>query len=305
MTKVAVVSTVKAPLAQLKEYVSHTISIGMDRVCLFFDDPSDEAAQYFTDMPNVEVVLCSDEHWKNGLGERPVEHQKRQVFNINFAADRLKQDGFEWLISIDCDELLYPKRPLHRILEETTADALRFPILEAVSERLTYDSIFSPEIFKKVPMRGQGRLARLLGCRKAFFGGQYFRGHSASKMAVRMTDKVVEIGIHWPTKTREELTIERPNDLILLHFDCVGYDNWHQKWNNILQSYGPVPNPHHPPFRQKQFMLFCGAAEKGGDEAIRELYLELHTIPEKEKRVLRMLGLMTSMDLNDAYRERA
>ena len=40
MTKVAIISTVRAPLNELKMFINYHLNIGVDEIILFFDDPS-------------------------------------------------------------------------------------------------------------------------------------------------------------------------------------------------------------------------------------------------------------------------
>ena len=294
LPKVAVVSTVKTPLDELRPFVEHYRHIGVDRFFLFFDDGEDSAYDAF-DYPDWLIkTRCTQAYWDEADAGRPETIERRQEVNATRALEAARADGFEWIIHIDNDELIHALQPLQQVLAQAQGDVLRFAAREAVSDQEDYDSIFEPTLFKvpvgRWPMLG----ARLLGCRRALYLGRYFRGHLTSKAAVRISDRIVDLGIHGPDTCPDDLRITATDQLVLLHYDCIGFDNWRRKWSR--RTDGSATAQYLGGNRLKQMQAFA-AAESQGEAALRTLYRRLHVIPPYEQAVLRRLGMLEQIKL--------
>jgi len=297
MSRIAVISTVRTPLAELRMFVHHHLEVGVDRVILYFDDPADEALPEFCGYGRVTTIACTDEYWKNRGTLRPKAIEQRQITNVNHGMTLARGSGCRWAVHIDSDELIAPVVDLKHVLDGCEADVLRFEMFEAVSERAAYPHIFAPTLFKAKPRRRQQILAKLLGCNRSFFQGQYFRGHNTSKRAFALNGKVSEAGIHGPIQANEDAVWKATRAIRLLHYDCVGFDNWRTKWSRRLDGTGYASQIR--PHRAEQFRLFREAFEQGEEELLC-LYERLYLIPWSEKLVLRALGLLKTITLNPA-----
>lgn len=245
---------------------------------------------------NVISVACDEEYWKCNAESRPLSIQERQDININNGAKIVHQNdrNIEWLCHIDSDELLFLQNNDSSFLKRDKVDAFRMEVMEAVSERLSYEHIFSPNRFKVNVGKRRLRLARKLGCKKAIYDKEYFRGHTSSKMFVRITDNVVRYGIHGPSEVLVPLNVQELNEISLLHFDCVGFDAWHSKWIKRIDGSGKAMRMRRN--RRSQYSEFSDALSIGRD-ALEMLYSRLHIIPRYEKAILYCLGMIKTIHL--------
>ncbi|MEE4218317.1 MAG: glycosyltransferase family 2 protein [Xanthomonadales bacterium] len=288
-------ATVKAPLAILQPWINYHLHSGIGRMVLYFDDPRDPAINAVQGIEQVTAIPCSDRHWQDVGFSRPEYFGEVQVLNVNHGFALAAGMGCTWAAHIDCDELILPLKPVGVLLGRSWADALKMTVLEAVSERFDYDNIFDARLFRRVPNRLQVLAAGLLGCRHSVRYGEYFRGHTESKMLVRLNAGVTRMGIHKPIECRDAVRIERCREIQLLHFDCVGFSDWDRKWGSRLEV--TYNTDGWRPARQRQFAAYREATDK--DIGAREaLFRDLHMIPGRETTTLKRLGLLTTVELD-------
>jgi len=294
MNTVGIISTVKAPTSQLYLFVNYHFNIGIDYIILFFDDPEDESIDLFSYNNNICIIRCSAEYWRERAGGRPKSIEERQIVNVNQGAKYLLLKKYNWLIHIDSDELLNPLQPLKKILINCNADALRFSVLEAVSERNKYDHIFLPTLFKKKASDVQILLAKKLGCSNAIFDGEYFRSHTASKMAIKISNNINKYGIHEPL-TDNMIVIEDTKKIQLLHYDCVDIDTWKLKWDRRLDGSGKAIDMRD---NRKSQLLLYKKAKREGELQLSILFMKMHGIRRRERWLLYLLGMLKPVKLN-------
>ena len=90
---------------------------------------------------------------------------------------------------IDSDELLFPVGDLRSTLSGYDSSVVRFAMKEAVAEQDHYNSRFDATYFREpLTSESKAKIAAALpaGCDDVLFEGEYFRGHTASKLAVRL-----------------------------------------------------------------------------------------------------------------------
>lgn len=295
MVTIGVVSTVRAPLSQLQLFVNYHLNIGVDHIILFFDDPQDEAFEAFSNYKQVRSIKCSSAYWQQSTkGDRPDSIGYRQIINANTGAKYLTEKGCNWISHIDSDELIHPLQDLKQILANSKVDGLRFSILEAVSENDHYEHIFLPQLFKKNARKNQIQLARKLGCKNAIFSNEYFRGHTLSKIIIRTECNIKQYRIHG-VKSDTPLKINDSQLIQLLHFDCVDIDSWKKKWDWRIDGSGFAPKL--GKHRKKQQSLYKKNKELG-DEQLRSLFRKLHGIRKREQFILRLLGMLQTVKLD-------
>jgi hypothetical protein len=294
VVKIAIVSTVRAPIEDLRHYVHYHLNIGIDEIILFFDDPLDEGVDAFAQYSNVTSIACSASYW-NANGERPGFIGARQTVNVNNGAKMAAEKQCDWLIHIDNDELINPLVDMNQVLANTNEEAVRFTLLEAVSEQGCCEHLFMPQLFKKQSTKRSIQIAKLLGCSKAFFENRYFRGHGASKMAVRITPEIKQYGIHTAKKHHGMLAVKNSEQLQLLHFDCIDFGTWNRKWMRHVDGTG-ISNSlgNH---RQKQLALYRQARGEGHKELFA-LYKRLYHLPKKQQIVLQLLGMLSTVKID-------
>lgn len=114
--RLAIVSTIKNPGALLSPFIEYHLSIGFDRLFLFFDDASDASIGIARRYESVTVLMNDadlERKWKAKSLYRQfesvldVEMMARQRLNVEVALDLAAQDRVNWLLHIDVDELFY------------------------------------------------------------------------------------------------------------------------------------------------------------------------------------------------------
>lgn len=284
--RIAIVATVKAPLGVLRPWIDYHRRVGIGRFILFFDEPEDAALVALGSEEDVTAVRCNDRYWSRVAGGRPDDVPPRQLVNLERGMAMAREAGIDWFAHIDADELIRPLAPLPGLLARCDADALKMDMREAVPERLDYASIFEAQLFKKVPTRGQALAAVLRGCLGAFRYGEYFRGHTESKMLVRVGGGVTRMGVHRPREWRGEPRLDFCPEIQLLHFDGIGFDDWDAKW---------AIRPGHTfgmrPARRRQLAAYERAAAKGRPARVA-LYRKSQMIAPRERRALERMGLL-------------
>ena len=295
MDTIGIISTVKAPTKQLYLFVNYHLNIGVDHIILFFDDAEDVGMKSFSQYAQVTTIACSSKYWEERTGDRPKSIEERQIENVNQGAEYLSLKNCNWLIHIDCDELLNTLQPLKQVIGRYKSDVIRFLVLEAVAEQENYDNIFIPTLFRKEPQKIQIKIATKLGCSQAIFDGEYFRGHTASKSAVRIIPEFKnKYKIHSP-ESLPGITVVNTDLIQLLHFDCVSIDDWKLKWDRRIDGTGLAINMRDN--RKKQMSLY-EKAKKEGHESLSLLFNKMHNIRKRERPILYILGMLTRIKID-------
>jgi Glycosyl transferase family 2 len=144
----SLVSTVKAPEEKVLAFVAYHLTLGVDHIWLFFDDPAQPIPEPLARHPRVTVTLCDENHWLRAWKKRPPQHQNRQTQNARLTYRELVTS--DWIVHIDVDEFLLTARPIAAILDEEPADtiAMRLEPFEAMHDPLLPDDIYTSREFR-------------------------------------------------------------------------------------------------------------------------------------------------------------
>ena len=298
MSTICLVTTLRAPLSEVMMFVNYHLNIGIDKLILFFDDPNDPAIDSLIDYQQVTCIPCDQEHWRKVRNYQLSMMEERQIANANLALEIAKASGYDWITHIDSDELIYSEGEIARVLSEAKGNIVRFELREAVPERDYYKRVFSEvTLFKKPASPLKQRVAKTFGCKRAFFGGLFFRGHVASKSAVSLEADVKSLEIH--SGTLADPSIENTNRIKLLHFDCCGMDAWKTKWTRRLDgtatSNSLTVGKHN---RYLQFEAFSTAHNEKSGRALLDLYRRLYVVPSSAKHILGLLGMVERIHID-------
>jgi hypothetical protein len=293
--RICAVTTLKADLAQTLAFANYHLNIGVDWIVLFFDNPADPAIDSLRSHSRVTCIPCDDEYWRSHDESAIHSIESKQIANATRALDMARERGFQWIVHIDCDELLYSNESIQAILSDTDADIVTFDIREAVPKREHYERPFVDiHLFKKPITKTQQSLARTLGCRNAFYREEYFRGHLVSKSAVRVNSSITRMGIHSPEADANAVKAAITKKIVLLHFDSHDFERWKLKWEQ--RSSGQTKVVRIRSNRQHQLEAFASAHQQG-DAALRRLYRTLCCIPAYEILILRLLRMLEAVRL--------
>ena len=323
---VATATTIQAPLEETLAFVGYHLRTGVDRMYLFFDDPDDEALPVLQDHAQLTCVPCDQDHWES-LGVKDISSvQRRQKANATYAFRRAEEESIDWVVHIDSDELLRTPKPANEYFSTVSSgvDVVLLPVMEAVPQRLQYHHPFRDiNLFKYFPqVRGENshlsmtsldwgrywvhaqlwkrkkQVATALGCDHSRIVGRYLPGHMVGKSATRTTASVQALENHRPVpNSGEVLGASVATDAAVLHFDCRGFARWRAKWARRVNGTADFDVSRFSPHRRRQLRLFREAYSQDGEHALRDLYKRWYCMPDRERRILRALGLAREVDL--------
>lgn len=299
-SKVAIISTVKGGLEELTLFINYHLNIGIDKIILFFDDPSDNCIEHVSSTyKNIHAVRCTNEYWLEKFSYRPDLHTERQVVNVNEGVGIAKELGCQWIIHIDRDELIYSAKNLKSVLEDSESDVIKFSIREAIPEVENYKNIFEPKTFKVPnPSSRKVKVAKLFGCNSVFCGDGYFKGHTRSKVAIKITSKIQKVAIHQPLEYDKENTkFIDTEEVKLLHFDSIGFHDWYQKFSNKPENFSKKPNVKRGAYRKLLIQEFVDAQSKGMKH-LHSLYKEKYMISPNKIFILSLLKMTEKIPIN-------
>lgn len=324
-SSVATVTTTKAPVQQTLAFVRYHLRCGVDHMFLYFDDPQDASIPALRGEAFVTCIPCDRAHWRRHAVEPGSTVQARQMANATDAFRRARESGFEWLVHIDADELLYADDSFPELFARTPprAEVLVFPTKEALPQRFEYDRPFSEiSLFKHDPtghlLRGdlfmglfdrkwrgltvrawryKKRVVKRTGCDHPSFLDSFLLGHTHGKAATRTSSRVEKIGNHRPQGGPDR---SLPTHFLrrgaVLHYDCMGFEPWCAKWASRLDGLTRFDIQRFRPDRRRVLKMF-EAARQTGRAAVRALYNRMYVLSTSEKIVLRTAGFVQRIRL--------
>lgn len=220
-------TTVKAPADQVLAFATHHLALGAARIWLHFDDPDDPALPRAAALPGVTAIACDDAYWQALLGRRPGKHQLRQSRNV----ERVYADGsVPWLLHIDVDEFVWPRRPVAEVLTEVPAEA---PVLRLLPWEALHDPALPPDIFTARHFRRALKGRDWDALRRAVFGDhadllpQGALSHAVGKCFFRRGVAGMQPRIHTGEIGGEKVHAgEFSPDIALLHFHAENPAHW-------------------------------------------------------------------------------
>ena len=282
-----------------REFAAYHRNAGIDVVFLFIDDPQDAGvAAAVSDIPGVEAIICDDEHWQRVGRSRPTTVQMRTRRNAEWLIATQKH-RLEWLFMIDQDELLWsPKDLKQSLLEEASGfHEVKVPVLEAVPDSLDAQDPFRNSRYFKVHRKDRYKWAHRLHATSAFTRKtRYFRGHRKGKQALRLDGTVKEVTLHGASEYSSDYRETVSTRIKLLHFDAATFEQWKWKWRN-RQEFGT----HGSRERRKQARAFNRIEGLDDETKMLESYQKLHMIRRREIPILRALGLLRKININESW----
>ncbi len=206
---IALVTTVRNERASLRTNLLYHRRLGVTRAFVFDDGSTDGTAETLADLAFVEVLgpaRGSEFGGRPGLAaaaERCAhDYASRQILNAQRALDLAREQGCDWLLHIDADELLVAEGSsgaagsLEALLGDVKeAEAVAFRPLEVVQTHAEPRNAFgeltlfkrrSPRLRRRVPDPYSGALLPIAD----------FFGHTAGKWAVRVPAAAYPASVH-------------------------------------------------------------------------------------------------------------
>ncbi|QCX28179.1 glycosyltransferase family 2 protein [Nocardioides jishulii] len=213
------VSTVLDSVAVVADFVDTNLSMGVDHMFVFLDDPGApgqaEVAAFLGAHPHATPVACDEAWWG---GERPDSLNLRQTLNANVAAWLVREQQDSWLFHFDVDEVLAIDLDVLAAVPEEF-DAVHLTTLEAVS---VYDLDRRETRFKTLPSDEQLEMLHAEGIIAKPAVRQYFRGHVRGKSGIRPGSGAT-LAVHFAVDARGKVpAYEHPTLRVLHHHTQSG-----------------------------------------------------------------------------------
>lgn len=290
MNKLAIVSTVRCSFDELNRWIQYHLKNQIDLIYLFFDDSSPEYS-HFHFSSRVRTIICDDEYWEQ-YGEKPSKIDARQTTNATYATKLARLDGVRWLAHIDDDEVIFFKGDLREKLELKSTEQVRLKIYEAISTDETCSSKFNTHTFKIKAGKKNEALKRGVSD-DVFYAGDYFRGHSVSKVFVNIQQaELYQYRVHTAVGPKHQLQTSQSSDINLLHFDGITYDSWLEKFKRRLSK--KVELTGLSALRIKQMEELRDANE----EKLKKIFRARKMITQKDQEILFELGMLEEIEVD-------
>lgn len=221
----SLVATIKAPEEQILAFAAHHLTLGADRLCLYFDDPETPIPAPLANHPRVTITLCDDAYWQR-RGKRPEKHQVRQSRN---AAEAYRRCRSAWLAHIDVDEFILADRPVAEILADVAAETrvVKLEPFEAMHDPALPDDIFTARLFRGPLRKDFADLRPLVLGEYEELLPQAMLSHSVGKVFFRTGIPGLSPRLHGAVLNGERIpSSDRNPDMRVLHFHAQDRASW-------------------------------------------------------------------------------
>ena len=298
----AIATTLKQSLAHTKAFLHYHLNLKPDLFILFFDDPNDPAADEAAKFERTLVLRCDQAHWQRVNGGLPGRMQDKQIVNLNAALEICRERRIAWLISIDADELIYP-RGIDKLRRELALlppgkDVLTLEPLEAVRHRSLPDNNepFSA-VYHRVWPKSRRCLFKLIARPDLKLTHLGFFAHSRGKAFHRVGAITSINSQHGDENAIADGRRHRSRAAFLLHHDCACYSEWRLKWSRRISNRWRRTSPSSKE-RKNQYDLIEMALTRGGEEALRELYRSWFEYSMPTIQLYRCLGFIKAIKID-------
>jgi hypothetical protein len=246
--RAAIVTTLRNAGEVLDSFIAWHLSIGFGRIYLFFDDPADPDLPRAAAHPSVTAIPHDSrlrERWfalpqyaeQSAFVDREV--MARQVLNTELAMALAREDGFEWLLHIDSDELFYsPSQSAaahFASLEDQRLETIVYMNYEAVPERDEISDFFREVDLFKVPPHLNAKPVTPALVRAVQSTPQlhphFFNFYASGKSAVRLSAAGMRpSGVHHFVRPDTRWEAGQSRHHFILHFACCGFENFWAKY---------------------------------------------------------------------------
>lgn len=244
--KLALVTTVKNERDLLRSNIEYHCRLGIDHFFVFLDGTEDNTQETINDLPFVVIQNSVDPaqyalvpELKDLIENYQEHHTARQCLNAYHALQVARNEGFDWLVSLDPDELICPH--LDRLYPGQLKDfftsitpnieLVRFQPLEVVSRRMHYENVFKEEVlFKLLGKKIKHKIYDPINSNCLKVNGFY--GHSLGKSAIRTAVEAKPDTVHKFQRMNGTKLIREWHGW-LLHYNCYDFNDFLKKFTNF------------------------------------------------------------------------
>lgn len=303
MARWGIVSTIKAPAADILRFAAYHLDLGASQITICLDDDNPAAEAALNAHPNCTAIRTDHAYWMDTCGYVPKKHQVRQAQNATRAYHKSTLD---WLAHIDVDEFICTDKPLVDLLNAQAGSVAAIRMWPCETMVVEDQPGLGPDLTycKARPAAGQSD-RRLEADLYPTFGGFFkdgFISHTSGKLLARTGRADLHFGIHriLTTEKKQIADVLAP-DLELCHRHV---ESW-EKWLKIMQfrlergSYRAELDANLDPTsgRMSRNTLFTALQNNGLDD-LRAFFEEVCLATPRLRERLEAHGLLRSYTLN-------
>jgi hypothetical protein len=251
--RVAIVITAKNEERLLKHNLNYHFGLGICKAYIYFDRVTDGGPESIENLPYVDVqnsvdadkfkhLSFLDKFTSNALEH----HTARQCLNTYDANLKCMDEGMDWLISLDADELFYPGSDTKDLntffnnLEEY--DVIKLPPLEVINKKMAYTTVMVEETSFKRKKNFKSKLDQIYFDIKNPYGSKafttsYWLGHTMGKCILNVKSEIIPKNVH-RYETKDSSKIKSVTKGNILHYHMYDFEDFMKKFKNF---------EHHPP----------------------------------------------------------
>lgn len=284
--KWSVVTIAREPVYVIQRFVAWHLSMGADRIILFFDDPEDPCIAMLDHLDRVITVPCTPDFWHSLGHSQDTRFTKRQNSACRKGYDMVREG---WVLNVDADELLIVGGlDVAGFLDQFPVDCRSVLIEPAEAINLgdeAGETAFRSKMPRHVIRKAYGDMAHLMRRNDGLIG------HNVGKSIFR-----AGLGNFWLRQHFGQLpdgsriidhTVGPTDGAAILHFFSRGYEDWRRKLEYRLTNRGFRP-------RMRNALE---AAKKTGEAELRALYAKLHFISHEQAEILEKGDCLFHFDL--------
>lgn len=248
--KIALVLTVKNEERLLRANLLYHHAIGASHVFVYFDGATDNGKAAIADLDFVtstnSVASTTYEHlsFLNKFTSQANEHHTaRQCLNTYHAFQQCEEKGYDWLISIDADELVCTSineiSNLEAFFSEIAheVDVVQLQTREVLQRQIHYPNVMAQETLFKARYTYQSRFKNIY---KKLFNPftkehnrfSYWYGQHLGKGAVRVSSNVIPHNVHtYKMADGNAASIEKKG--LVLHYHAYDAQDFIKKFTNF------------------------------------------------------------------------
>lgn len=215
--KLAIVTTIKNINHSFYFWQEYHLKY-FDILYIFFDSYSEYQNVFYK-----KDLIVSSEKVKLLLGNQKSNHRgcsgvmQRQCNNVISALSFAQNDGVDWLLHIDSDELFYPNNNIY--WHKTNVSHITFANHEMLHYIENPDNVFKDCHYFKLNSVEQGWNYQLYPYRFLYYGN--------GKSAVKVSDALAVNSVHYVICNGKHIYINEP---CILHYPVPTYQSWLDKY---------------------------------------------------------------------------
>ncbi|MEZ4802528.1 MAG: glycosyltransferase family 2 protein [Gelidibacter sp.] len=248
--KIALVLTVKNESRLLRYNLLYHQAVGITKAFVYFDGTTDDGKKTIQDLNFVAIQDSVSADKYIGLdflhkftSQAEEHHTARQCLNTYDAVQKCKDFGYDWLISIDADELIATESDVPSDLKsffsdvDETIEMINFKTMEVLQQKENFGNVFSEaDLFKtrkNFKYRGESIYREIYNPKLKINEKHHFwYGQTMGKAAIKVNSNLIPINVH----RYQHIDGSKPkliNDGFVLHYHAYDAKDFIKKFKNF------------------------------------------------------------------------